>query len=171
MKLLALFLLPTLGLAQPKLDTVRLLSGKVKLLAPKQLSPMSDEMWTLKYQQRARPSLVLTDRNGEVNLIADLTQQAAEESQLADFKNYQIQELKKSHPDLTVLSDGVKTINGKTVAYFKFVTQAVDQKVFNYYFFTVVDGKILFFSFNCIQGLQKKWETTADQIVSSLQIN
>ncbi len=69
---------------------------------------------------------------------------------------------------MTVLDEGVKTMNGKKIGYFKFLTQAVDQKVFNYYFFTVVDGKVLLFSFNCIEKLQKKWEPTADKIVSSL---
>jgi hypothetical protein len=71
---------------------------------------------------------------------------------------------------MTVLDEGVKTINGKKIGYFKFLTQAVDQKVFNYYFFTVVNGKILLFSFNSIEKLQKKWEHTADEIVASLKI-
>ena len=126
-------------------------------------------MWTLKYQKRTRPIMVLTDEDGEVNLIADMTQQPAVESQLASFKDFQIQQLKKSRPDLTILNEGVKTVNGKKVAFFKFVTQAIDQKVFNYYFFTLVDGKILLFTFNCIEKLQNKWESTADKIVGSLR--
>jgi hypothetical protein len=28
---------------------------------------MSDEMWTLKYHNLPRPTLVLTDENGEIN--------------------------------------------------------------------------------------------------------
>ncbi len=131
---------------------------------------MTEEMWTAKYQKRARPILALSDEDGEVNLIADMTQQPATENQIVSFKDYQIQQLKAKRPDLNLLSDGVKTVNGKKVGYFKFVTQAVDQKVFNYYFFTIVDGKILLFTFNCIEKLQKKWESTADDIVSSLQI-
>jgi hypothetical protein len=169
MKILILLLLPVLGFSQVKLDTVNFLSGKVKILAPKELKPMSDEMWTLKYKSRARPVLVLSDEDGEVNLIADMTQQPASESQLTSFKDFQIQQLKSRHPELELLSDGVKTVNGRKVGYFKFVTKAIDQKVFNYYFFTLIDGKILLFTFNCIEKLQKKWESTADQIVSSLK--
>lgn len=129
---------------------------------------MSDEMWTAKYQRRTRPILVLSDEDGEVNLLADMTKLVATESQIPAFKDAQLQQLKKSRPDMTVFDEGVRSINGKKVGYFKFLTQAVDQKVFNYYFFTVVDGKILLFSFNCIEKLQKKWEPTADKIVSSL---
>ena len=169
MKVLILLLIPTFSFSQTKLDTVSFLSGKAKILAPKELKPMSEQMWTLKYQQRTRPVLVLSDEDGEVNLIADMTQQPASESQLASFKDFQIQQLKSRRPDLELLSEGVKTINGKKVGYFKFVTQAIDQKVFNYYFFTLVNGKILLFTFNCIEKLQKKWESTADQIVASLK--
>ena len=94
----------------------------------------------------------------------------ATENQIPAFKDAQLQQLKKSRPDMTVLDDGIKTINGKKVGYFKFLTQAIDQNVFNYYFFTVVDGKILLFTFNTIEKLQKKWEKTADEIVASLSV-
>jgi hypothetical protein len=169
MKFIVFLLFPIFSFSQSKLDTINLLSDKVKLLAPKELKSMSDEMWTAKYQRRTRPILVLSDEDGEVNLLADMTQLSATENQIEAFKNAQLQQLKKSRSDLSVLDEGVKTINGKKVGYFKFVTQAVDQKVFNYYFFTVVNGKILLFSFNTIEKLQKKWENTADEIVASLK--
>lgn len=170
MKFLALLLFPIFSFGQSKLDTVSILNGKVKILAPKELSSMTEEMWTAKYQARTRPVMVLSDKDGEVNLIADLTPQPATENQIVSFKDYQIQQLKAKRPDLNLLSDGVKTVNGKKIGYFKFVTQAVDQKVFNYYFFTIANGKILLFTFNCIEKLQKKWESTADNIVASLLI-
>jgi hypothetical protein len=46
----------------------------------------------------------------------------------------------------------------------------VDQTVFNYYFFTNVDGKVILFSFNCIEKLLPIWKETAGTIVSSLKI-
>ena len=170
MKVLILLLFPIFSLAQSSLDTVSILNNKVKLLAPKELSSMTDEMWTLKYQKRTRPIMVLTDEDGLVNLIGDMTQQPAREDQMASFKDTQIRLLKSKRPDLQLLSDGVKTINNKKVGYFKFLTQAIDQKIFNYYFFTTVDGKIILFTFNCVEKLRKEWELTADTIVGSLLI-
>jgi len=55
------------------------------------------------------------------------------------------------------------------VGYIKFLSQAVDQAVFNYYFFAVADGKVLFFTFNCIEKLRKDWEKEADEIVASVK--
>lgn len=170
MKILILLLFPIISLSQTKLDSISILDGKVKLLAPKELSPMPDDMWTTKYGQRPKPTMVLSDNDGEVNLIADMRQQRASEDQIGPFKDFQLQQLKSKRPDLELIIDGVKSVNGKKVGYFKFLTQAVDQKVFNYYFFIVVDDKVLLFTFNCTEKLRKKWESTADKIVESLQV-
>ena len=163
-------MIPINSIGQTKLDTVSILDGKVKILAPKELSSMNDEMWNAKYPKQPRPTMVLSDEDGEVNLIADMTQQPATENQIAAFKDYQLQQLKTKRQDLNFLGDGVKTINGKKVGYFKFLSQALDQKVFNHYFFTIVDGKILLFTFNCIEKLKSKWESTADKIMASLLV-
>lgn len=168
--LLLTTLISTLNFAQTKMTKISLVSGRVELNSPVELTQMSDEMWTLKYQNKSKPILMLSDENAEVNLIGFLTNQPASESQLASFKDFQITQLKKSRPDLEVLEQGVKVVNEKKVGFFKFKTQAIDQKVFNYYFFTVVDGKIILFTFNCIENLQKEWEKTADEIVNTIKI-
>ena len=85
------------------------------------------------------------------------------------YADYQLAQLRKRRTDLTVLNNGVKVVDGKKVGYIKFLSQAVDQAVFNYYFFAVADGKVLFFTFNCIEKRRKDWEKDADQIVASLR--
>ncbi len=171
MKIIALIILfPFIGFSQTKLERIKLLNDKIEISAPKELLKMTDEMWSIKYKERARPILVLSDENGEVNLLADVTTLTATEDQLASFKDSQMEQLRKSRPDLEFLGNGLKTINGKKVGYFKFLSQAIDQKVFNYYFFAIVDSKILLCSFNCVEKLRVAWENTADEIVASLMI-
>lgn len=160
-----------INFAQTKMEKINIINGKIELNSPIELTAMSAKMWALKYQNRPKPILTLSDEDAEVNLIGNFTNQPAAESQIAAFKDFQLNQLKKTRPDLEVLEDGVKVVNGKKVGFIKFKTQAIDQKVFNYYFFTVVDGKILLFNFNCIESLQNKWEKTADAIVSSLKVN
>src|SRR4030095_10559149 len=72
---------------------ISLLNNKIEFTSPKLLTEMSDKMWEIKDQQRPRPVLALSDENGEVSLIGDLTQQSAAESQLASFKDFQISQL------------------------------------------------------------------------------
>jgi len=170
MRLLILLLLPVIGFSQGKLKSITLFDGRIELMVPKRMAEMSDEMWALKYRSRERPPMVLTDDDGEVNLLASGTRQSAIESQMTDFVDFQMDQLNKQRSDLAMLDHGVRTVNGKNVGFIKFFSTAADQKVFNYYFFIIVDGKVVFFTFNCIDKLRNDWEDTADQIVTSLKV-
>ncbi|QEC68898.1 hypothetical protein FRZ67_16865 [Panacibacter ginsenosidivorans] len=147
-----------------------LLDGKVEFSITDNLSAISDETWKIKYHTLPKPAVAFSDENAEINLLVDITNQPASEDQLSSYKDFRIQNLKNTRSDVTFLSDGIKDVNGKKVGYIKFTSQAVDQKIFNYYFFTVANGKILFFTFNCIEKLQKTWEPNADKILESIKV-
>jgi hypothetical protein len=171
MKFLALLLIPVFSFGQIKPDQkISLVNDKIELLAPKGLTKMSDETWTLKYHTLPRPQLVLTDENGEVNLLADLTQQPVTESQMASYKDFRLANLKKTRTDIKILGEGVKTVDGKHIGFIKFSSQAIDQNIFNFFFFCVVNGKLMQFTFNSTEALQKNWEKVADEIVNSVRI-
>jgi hypothetical protein len=170
MRLLLLLLFPIVGFSQGKLKNIALFDGKIELMVPEHMAEMSDEMWALKYRSRDRPAMVLTDDDGEVNLLASETAQSASENQMSAFVDFQMDQLKKQRPDLAMLDHGVRIVNGKNVGFFKFLSAATDQNVFNYYFFVIVDSKVVLFTFNCIQKLRKRWEDTADKMVASLKV-
>ena len=171
MKFLLLLLLPLAGFPQVKLEKISLLDNKVEILAPKKLSPMSNEQWAIKYGATKRPFLALSDENLEVNLLADLVGKGADDSQMVAYKDFRMQHLAKSRTDVKFLENGLKTVNGKKVGYFKFSSNSTDRKIFNYYFFITADGNMLFFTFNCPDDLRKSWEKTADEMVESLKVN
>ncbi len=172
MKLFIAMLFPLLSFSQIKVDQkMSILDGKVEFLVPKELSKMTGDMWKIKYGNAKQPVLALSDKDGEANLIGQMTNQDWEENNLDEYKNFRIENLRKTRPNLKVLKDGNKEINGRKVGFFQFMTEAVDANVFNYYFFTVVEGKILIFTFNCPEKLKSSWEIVGDQIVSSLKIN
>jgi len=169
--LLLLFLLPLFGHAQIKLEKRSILEGKVELMVPDYFKPMSSYGIIQKYPNaNQQPNLVLTDDKGDVNIVVALTPQPVRPEQMADYKAFMIQNLKRSHPNAQWGDNGVKTINGKKVGYFKMTNSAVDQKVFVFYFFTDLDGKALLFTFNCPLALLPKWKDTADQVMASLKV-
>ncbi|MGC3979225.1 MAG: hypothetical protein QM751_13940 [Paludibacteraceae bacterium] len=171
MKLILFFFFPIFSFGQIKLDQkVNLLDGKVTIFCPKELSEMTAEMWKIKYGNAQRPVLALSDVNIEVNLLAQYTNQNWEEKKIAEYKDIRIANLKKTRTDIQILKEGVTDINGKKVGFFKFMIQAIDSKVFNYYFFTIVDAKILTFTFNCKETLRNGWEKIADEIANSLTV-
>jgi hypothetical protein len=164
-----LILLPVCSFGQASLETRKLFDGKVELMVPPEFKPMTVEIMDKKYPGQ-QPDVVLTDDNTEVNIVAIRTKQLLQSSQIEAYKDFMMASLKKSHPDAEWLDSGVKTINGKRVGYFKMLSNAVDQKVFVYYFFTDMDGRALIMTFNCTEKLLPTWKDTADSIVSSLKV-
>jgi hypothetical protein len=164
-----LILLPVCGFGQANLETRKLFEGKVELMVPAEFKPVTVEMMDKKYPGK-QPDLVLSDDNAEVNIVASRTNQLLQSSQMEAYKDFMIASLKKSHPDAQWLDNGVKTINGKRVGYFKMLSNVADQKIFVYYFFTDMDGRALIMTFNCTEKLLPAWKQAADNIVSSLKV-
>lgn len=157
--------------AQVKLERRSFLDGKMELLVPVNFKPMTAAMMNFKYPNaNQKPNIVLTDEYAEVNIVISFLSQSLKSSQIDEFKNFQISMLKKLRPDAKWLEDGTKVVNGKKIGYFKFVSNAIDQTVFNYYFFTDMDGKVLLMTFNCIEKLLPEWKDTSESIVASLTV-
>jgi hypothetical protein len=169
--LLLAFSLPVIGFSQGNLQKVTVIDQKVEILVPKDLTKMTDQFWNTKYPNRQRPILVLSDGNGEINLLADMTLQELSEKQLSAYKDFRIDHLKQGPSQVKILEDSIINVNERKVGYIKFTSQAIDQNIFNYYFFVIVDGKVLLFTFNCIEKLRAKWEKLADNMVISLKVN
>ena len=170
-KSVILLLIPFCASCANKTGKRGLLNNKIELLVPDYFKPMPVDMMAIKYLNPGQqPNLILTDENAEVNIVVSLTSQPIEPDQIGQCKDFMINSLKKTHPDAQWLDNGIKPVNGKKIGYFKLITNAVDQKVFVYYFFTNVNGKLLVLTFNCTEALLPKWKDTADAIVASLKV-
>lgn len=155
---------------QDSMTTNSILKGAIRIKAPASLLEMTPEMWELKYKMKQRPELVLTNEEGTVNIILDYSEQKVNEAQIAAFTGFQAEQLTKARTDIKILSKGTRKVNGKEIGFIKFSAKAIDQKIFNYYFFASYNGQLLLGSFNCVEKLQKEWEPIAEQIVGSLQL-
>lgn len=170
-KTFLLLLLPFCSFAQTTLLKRTFVYDKVELLVPHDFLVMTQGLMDEKYPDRGqKPSAILTSADGDVNLVISFTTQPIRPDQVTAYKDFQIAALKKSHPDATWIGDGVKTINGKDVGYYKLLSNATDQKIYNYYFFTILEGRVLLFSFNCTEALLPQWKDTAEEMVASLKV-
>jgi hypothetical protein len=170
-KILLLLLLPTAVFSQIKLEKQSLLDNKIELLIPVNLEPISQRMMEAKYPNMSiKPDVILSDKNGEIGLTITFSKSKIEESQLALFKDFQINLIKSKHPEMQLSKSDVKIINSKHVGYFKFITDAIDQKIYNCYFFTELNNRVLLITFNCIEKESSKWDSTVDEIINSLKL-
>ena len=169
--LIATLLINIAGFSQIVLENISLLDNKVTLLAPKGLTQMTEEMVAVKYPDHAnKPNWVLTDEEGKVNLAYSYTKTEIDDNGIPGFTDELITQLKANRKDIKFIDDGILLQDGKNIGYIKFISQAKDQKIFNYFFYINLDNRLLLFNFNCINKWRKKWETSADEIANSIRV-
>lgn len=171
LKLFLLILFPTLAFAQAELENTSLLDNKIEMMIPKSLHKMTEAEYKLKYPNpRRKPSLILTNDDARVNLIIDFMQQYnLPDESIAEFKDKQMAAIIARYADAKLLDNGVKEINGKKFGYFRVMTKAADEEIYNYFLFTNLEGKVLLMSFNCSKSLMPHWEKLADKMVGSVK--
>jgi hypothetical protein len=165
-----LLIFPLAALSQGTPQKIIVFNGTVELMVPDDLKPMSDKIWQTKYPGNPKPPLALSDGKGDVNLIARPIAQALDESQLYDYTTGLRQGLEKNNIHFHFLSNGTLGSKGHMMGYLKFISDAVDQKIFNYMWFAIKDGKVIQFSLNSPQSLQADWEPAAEIIARSVII-
>lgn len=153
-----------------ELEKKQLFSNKVELLLPKSFGIMPEEMLKLKYPNSNRPTLVYSDEDGTVNIAFNHTTSKAAQAQIETYKNVFISTFKTSYPTAEWEATGVKEINGRKVGFLEVTTPAVDTKVYNYLFFTDLDGRLLICTFNCTVEKKAEWAEVAKKIVNSFTI-
>ncbi len=157
--------------SQIQLEKISLLDNKVTILAPKGFTKMTEEMLAVKYPAGAnKPQWVLTDKDATVNLTYNYTSSKIDDNDIPGFTDEMLTVLKTNRKDIEFIDDGILLQDGKNIGYIKFISQAKDQKVFNFLFYISVDNRLLLFTFNCISKLRKKWEVSADEMAASLRL-
>lgn len=166
--LLALFLVS--ATVNIELEKRSLLNNKLELKIPKDFQIMSDEMLSTKYPSDRRPTLVYTNPSGGINVALNLTESRATQNQIPTYKEYLLETFKNAYPSAEWKSSGVTTINGRKVGYLEFVTPAIDTQIYNLFFFTDLEGKLLLCTFNCTIKSMNEWSPAAKEIMNSLRI-
>lgn len=153
-----------------ELEQRSLLQNKIEILVPKHFTEMSAKMRDLKYPGVNRPQLILTDEGGAANIAFNLTQSRANAGLLHTYQQVFKSTFNAKFPTANWIAEEVTTINGKKVGILQVITEAIDQKIYNYLFFTDVDGKLLIGTFNCLEKDRVEWQPVADRIVNSLVV-
>jgi hypothetical protein len=168
--ILSFLFLPLVTLLEIELEKRSLLDNKIEIRVPKEFVEMPKEMVAIKYPGQNKPKLILTNEATTTNLAFSLTSSEANPGLIKTYKDLFVQTYKTSFPSATWLSEGITEINGKQVGYLKLITEAADQKIFNYVFFTDLEGKLLIGTFNCVEKDMKVWQPVGEEMVESLRV-
>jgi hypothetical protein len=156
---------------EPAMKQMSLLDGKVSLLMPSQLTPMSTERLIEKYPNANRPSVVYTNPRASVNVALDHTAHRLPVGQLAAAHESVRTTFKNLYPSAEWFRSEMRKINGRAFFLIELRTPAIDTEVRNIIVGTSVDDRLLMISFNVTKALEKEWLPTGNKVIESIAVN
>jgi hypothetical protein len=145
-----------------------LLGGKVNLLVPSSLQPMSDAARLEKYPGKNAPAYVLTNADTTVNVAFDHKQIPFEPAQIVGLEEPMRQRMSST---AKLNSIGMKKINGADILVIDFDMALPDGgQVHNHMAMTSFEGRMLVISYNCLLNLDSKCAALGPGIIESIKL-
>jgi len=164
---------PTVSLTETEVNGIRLvpkkfLDGRIEMLAPASFAPMSDEMARLKYPTANRPSEILTNEAGSVNLSFTYSKQVVAPSQLGEMYKSMDQMFHSIHKTAEWHNSGLKTINNRQWFEMDLTIQLPDTLVRNMMYGTSSGRRAALVAFNVTVEEESQWAEAAKVMIASL---
>jgi hypothetical protein len=147
-----------------------LLGDRLTLLVPESFTRMGDEMLRRKYPSERRPTLVLTNREGSVNVAVNHTQDALQPSQIAEAHASLEQTFRRVYPSARWERSEVVSLGGRDFFVLDLRTPSMDTEVRNIMAGTSLDGRLLLIAFNCTREMETEWGAVGQRIVESARL-
>jgi hypothetical protein len=183
-------LLPSFLTAQ----TAKLVKTKINetltVSIPADFTMMAENVYTKKYGAYRPPIAIYTSPNGYADFgINESINRSLKAFNKSDFKEEDLTMLKSMykssvmamHSEVSFTQDKIETINGRKFLVLEFVGVVRDEdkaitignsekKHYNYLMYSVEEGKVLIFNFNCPANMRSQWQATAKDIMQSIKI-
>lgn len=148
-----------------------LFEDKVSIMIPNNFTVMDSELATIKYPSERRPEPVFSNESASITMGFNHTDSKVKAEEIEIFKTFLLQNLQRMQSSISVLEDGVKTVNEKTIAFFEFLSPALDSDIYNLMFCVELEGRVLLTNFNCLEADMEQWQPIAKGILESLRLN
>ncbi len=157
--------------AEVELVKKRVLSERVEILIPKGFEVMSEQQMDFNYaKSQSRPSVIYTNSK-EASLSFSYTDNTADQDMVDMYHDNFYKIYSKQFKGATWFSHGVKEVNGRKVGYLELMKPELGHEVYNFIFFTDVEGKLLMCTFTCADRQKPEWENISKQIMGSFKAN
>ncbi|OEF99576.1 hypothetical protein BHF71_08495 [Vulcanibacillus modesticaldus] len=160
----------SMNLQDIELKRTKIISDKVSVLIPDSFKKMSKELVIKKYPKENRPTLVYTNEDATVIITFKVTENEIRSEQIQEFKEIIKNNLLEVYSTDGLVKDGVYEINGKMIGMIEYKTPAEDTYLYNYFFFTDIDNKLLLSTINFTKEKKEVWQSIAEEIMNSLEI-
>lgn len=152
-----------------QLETRSLLDGKIQMLIPTHFAPMSEELIRAKYPGERRPTFVLSNEPGTVNITVNHTSSAMSPKDLDEAHRAFDKMFRNRYPSATWYRSERTTLNGQECFILEFLTPASDTEIHNIIVVFSLERRMLLISMNLTKELVAEWRPIAQKMVDSIR--
>ena len=163
-----------------KLKKTKMVEG-ITALIPVNFLPMSDQDLASKYPSYKKPLSMFSDENRYVDFGVNATTTRWKPRDMEILKDFYRSSISNLYDSVQFMKTEVSPVNGRNHATFEFVSTINGKEnemgitptvsKYNYLLYTVVNGKLYVFNFNCPARYKEKWQQTATEIMASVKLN
>ena len=176
---LVLFFLTGFSAPGPKLKQTKI-TETVSVLLPSDFSVMPDDAIAAKYPAPRKPLGAFTSPNGQVDFIVSERPSTFKKEDLTMLKEFYRSSITNKYSKVTFIQEAVKQVNKQDFISFEFTSAVIDEerstnklapiRKYTYIQYTIVNDKLLIFTFNAPIDLQQLWQPTVRKMMQSIKL-
>jgi hypothetical protein len=147
-----------------------LFSGKIKVMLPADFSDMPPEAAKQKYPMEQRPAIIKTSPEMDMDFAFNIVEQPIANEQIEQVADYIRNVMKKVQTSNVFCEKGTMEAGKTKIAWFDFISNGIDEKMYNFMYFFCVDGKLCNGVFNCAMKKTENWKSIVLEVLKTLVV-
>ena len=147
----------------------KLLGEKLFVSLPEDFDEMSEENACMRYPMPQRPQIIMTNETEDkifgFSLIECETDNLEVPARAQFFKNT----IMNARADISIMEENELSIEGKTIAWFDYVSSGLGQEIYNMMYFASIDNKLLHGIFHCDIQEAENWKKIVHEVMKSIR--
>ena len=165
--------------AGPKLKPVKI-TPTLTVSLPKDFTIMPDDAIANKYPAPRKPLGAYTSPDGHIDFVANERASTFKGDDLKMLREFYKASILSKYSEVKFIREEVKNINKQEYIVFEFTSAVRDEekrtklapiRKYTIVQYTIVNDKLLVFTFNAPIDLKEAWQTTANKIMQSIKLS
>ncbi len=141
--------------------------GRLFMWMPREFELLSKNLAQIKYPNASRPDIIYSNAQATVNVAFARKAEKLLEGQEEDARDYFEQVIHRLQPASSTIEKQTQQAGGKQIAWFDFVSPAIDSDIYNLMFFASIGRQLLMGTCNCLKPEQNIWKELFIQMIAS----
>ncbi|MGG4143928.1 hypothetical protein ABEW34_12410 [Paenibacillus algorifonticola] len=143
--------------------------GEASIVLSQAFTVMDEGTARLKYPAERRPKLIFTNEQTSINVAFQQTGFEIEADDVEEFSGTMLAVLKRSQPAARWFQEGMREVGGKQVAFFAYLTPALDCNLYNLMLIAELNGRAIACTFNCMEEEMDDWKMLGEAMLTSIK--